>query len=262
MDLPQFNTFIKSIYRLTEFDQYRLNTLMSIDKIIPYKFGIFFLYNTNDHFHSPISYFPEFKIDCCSILEPNDTLKMVREDNNDHAKILKVSNLDLSLESAKSEISHIGLTLNVNQIACINLFLDYTKQACILLFRTTEEKEFDIEEFNILDILTMHLQTSFQNYYVQPSLWFKKLLSPDNTIGAQQQADCLFLYKKNLTVKEHVVLLKMIKGATNKSIASDLNISPETVKSHVKNILTKYNVNSRTELLSLIINHLPLERVK
>ncbi len=59
-----------------------------------------------------------------------------------------------------------------------------------------------------------------------------------------------------LTPKEKVVLEKIINGGTNKTIACELNLSPETVKSHVKNILHKYNVNTRIQLLSKILQEI------
>jgi DNA-binding NarL/FixJ family response regulator len=37
------------------------------------------------------------------------------------------------------------------------------------------------------------------------------------------------------------------RGMANKSIASKLHISESTVKSHVRNILAKLNLKSRTE---------------
>ncbi len=61
---------------------------------------------------------------------------------------------------------------------------------------------------------------------------------------------------KMLTPKEKIVLEKILQGGTNKSIACDLTLSPETVKSHVKNILHKYNVNTRVQLLSKIVQEL------
>ncbi|KUO67284.1 MAG: hypothetical protein APF84_09670 [Gracilibacter sp. BRH_c7a] len=61
---------------------------------------------------------------------------------------------------------------------------------------------------------------------------------------------------KFLTPKEKVVLEKILQGGTNKTIARELNLSPETVKSHVKNILHKCNVSSRVQLLSKIVQEM------
>lgn len=57
----------------------------------------------------------------------------------------------------------------------------------------------------------------------------------------------------SLTPKERIVLEKILECKTNKTIAQELAVSPETIKSHVKNILHKYNANSRVHLLSKMV---------
>jgi len=43
----------------------------------------------------------------------------------------------------------------------------------------------------------------------------------------------------------------MSRGLSNKEIAKKLGITPETVKSHAKNIFMKLTVKTRTEAVSL-----------
>jgi len=50
-----------------------------------------------------------------------------------------------------------------------------------------------------------------------------------------------------LTIREREVLAMISQGFTNKRVARTLEISPETVKSHVKHIFLKLNVGTRTE---------------
>jgi LuxR family maltose regulon positive regulatory protein len=50
-----------------------------------------------------------------------------------------------------------------------------------------------------------------------------------------------------LTARERDVLAMISQGLSNKRIARALEISPETVKSHVKHIFLKLEVSSRTE---------------
>jgi DNA-binding CsgD family transcriptional regulator len=50
-----------------------------------------------------------------------------------------------------------------------------------------------------------------------------------------------------LTERESEVLALISRGSSNKQIAQALDISPETVKSHVKHIFSKLAVNTRTE---------------
>ncbi len=50
-----------------------------------------------------------------------------------------------------------------------------------------------------------------------------------------------------LTEREHQVLVEAARGATDKEIAVTLNISLNTVKTHVRNILSKLHVRTRRE---------------
>jgi DNA-binding CsgD family transcriptional regulator len=52
---------------------------------------------------------------------------------------------------------------------------------------------------------------------------------------------------ETLTVREREVLAMISQGSSNKHIARALEISPETVKSHVKHIFFKLAVSTRTE---------------
>lgn len=52
---------------------------------------------------------------------------------------------------------------------------------------------------------------------------------------------------EHLSQREQDVLKLIGGGLSNKQIAQTLNIAPETVKSHAKNIFTKLEVKSRTE---------------
>jgi DNA-binding CsgD family transcriptional regulator len=49
-----------------------------------------------------------------------------------------------------------------------------------------------------------------------------------------------------LTARERDILAMISQGLSNKRIARALKISPETVKSHVKRILSKLAVNTRS----------------
>lgn len=51
----------------------------------------------------------------------------------------------------------------------------------------------------------------------------------------------------DLTAREIEVLEHIVAGNSNKAIASRLNISEATVKSHINNILNKLGVNDRTQ---------------
>ncbi len=57
--------------------------------------------------------------------------------------------------------------------------------------------------------------------------------------------------ESRLTVRELDVLRLVVKGLSNREIAHDLFISQNTVKNHIRNILEKLHVRSRTEAATL-----------
>jgi DNA-binding CsgD family transcriptional regulator len=57
-----------------------------------------------------------------------------------------------------------------------------------------------------------------------------------------------------LTAREHDVLARTSQGLSNKRIAQALEVSPETVKSHVKRIFSKLAVSNRTEAVFLAVS--------
>ena len=52
---------------------------------------------------------------------------------------------------------------------------------------------------------------------------------------------------QELTGRELEVLERIVRGRANKEIASDLNISEATVKTHINNLLSKLGVTDRTQ---------------
>ena len=54
---------------------------------------------------------------------------------------------------------------------------------------------------------------------------------------------------ESLTPRQKQVTALVCQGYTNRQIAARLKISPETVKTHVRNILYKSNLHRRAELL-------------
>lgn len=63
-----------------------------------------------------------------------------------------------------------------------------------------------------------------------------------------------------LTGREFATLEHLLQGKPNKQIASDLYVSTNTVKTHLSNIFLKFDVNSRSMLLSEINKFLRASR--
>ncbi len=58
-----------------------------------------------------------------------------------------------------------------------------------------------------------------------------------------------------LTVREREILALMVQGRTNPQIAHQLAISRSTVKFHIRSILSKLGVASRTEAVVVAVQH-------
>ncbi len=56
-----------------------------------------------------------------------------------------------------------------------------------------------------------------------------------------------------LTAREKEIFFLVLKGAKNAEIAEALQLSENTVKTHVRNILNKYGVKNRTEMMAHIL---------
>ena len=68
----------------------------------------------------------------------------------------------------------------------------------------------------------------------------------------------------DLTKRERQIVTEIAMGSDSNKIAADLHISPETVRTHVRNAMTKLNARTRAQLVALVMStdgHLHLPRV-
>jgi DNA-binding NarL/FixJ family response regulator len=68
------------------------------------------------------------------------------------------------------------------------------------------------------------------------------------------QRDALILLN-DLTEREREILSLLAQGMRNDGIASQLYISPQTVQTHVRNILGKLRVHSKLEAVAFAVRH-------
>ena len=82
-------------------------------------------------------------------------------------------------------------------------------------------------------------------------------LSPEAAQALVKNANQMPTLISDLTKREYEVLVLLVEGLNNKQIAERLTVSPSTIKSHVSNILSKMEVTSRTEAVTLALrNHI------
>lgn len=82
-------------------------------------------------------------------------------------------------------------------------------------------------------------------------------LAAYDNMSQSQQTDIILHIKTldPLTVREQEVLQLILSGKSNREIAGALFISENTVKTHVRNIFSKYDVGSRAELISILLKN-------
>jgi ATP/maltotriose-dependent transcriptional regulator MalT len=66
----------------------------------------------------------------------------------------------------------------------------------------------------------------------------------------QRDAGATPVVASSLSSRERSILERISQGKSNKEIAKDLSIAPETVKSHVKNIFAKLAVKKRAQAVA------------
>ncbi len=82
-------------------------------------------------------------------------------------------------------------------------------------------------------------------------------LAAYDRMSMTQQTDIIRQTKTiaELTAREQEVLQNILSGKSNREIAEALFISESTVKTHTRNIFSKYDVGSRAELISTLLKN-------
>lgn len=75
----------------------------------------------------------------------------------------------------------------------------------------------------------------------------KALLSKAGSVSRGREIE-------SVSKREHEILDKVTQGKKNKEIAAELFMSEQTVKAHLSRIFKKFNVSSRTQLISLLMH--------
>lgn len=98
----------------------------------------------------------------------------------------------------------------------------------------------------VLPILNRYLVLLLKD---QPYLLAFEAQDASTERSASYQAEAL----DPLTSREREVLEHLLAGKSNQEIAGALSVTVNTVKTHAKNIYSKYDVHSRAELISLLL---------
>lgn len=111
------------------------------------------------------------------------------------------------------------------------------------LDRTKSSGNFTRDDMETLHLLYPHLLNRIRWYFIQSSGF-----RADETSPYFHHAR---LHLEPLTRRERDIVLLVQRGASNKEIAEELNISVNTVKMHLQNIFGKLNIKKRIHLYQL-----------
>jgi two-component system, NarL family, nitrate/nitrite response regulator NarL len=78
---------------------------------------------------------------------------------------------------------------------------------------------------------------------------------PERFYGSSPEDASVELLSRQLTNRELEVLGHLVRGSDNKQIATQLTVSPNTVRTHVQSILTKLQVKSRLQAAAFAVRH-------
>ncbi|MPM95722.1 hypothetical protein SDC9_142877 [bioreactor metagenome] len=98
----------------------------------------------------------------------------------------------------------------------------------------------------MLPLLHKHLSMLLKNHVFLMTLYEMAPSKQKDTIES-------FSMIGNLTERESEITALLLKGRTYKMIANEVYLSENTVKTHIKNIYSKFNVQSKVELINLLM---------
>jgi DNA-binding CsgD family transcriptional regulator len=106
-----------------------------------------------------------------------------------------------------------------------------------------------LQEFSFkLTLLTHTLLCGFFFFYILRHYLVNYEASPNSI----QDAAAAYFSKHDISSREQEIVLKLIEGKTNREIGDELFISPNTVKTHIRNIYKKLDISNRVQLVHKI----------
>ena len=179
----------------------------------------------------------------------------VTGDPNEASKILREGNPDLVVLDLRMPLMD-GLTL-------LRRLRDEGCKASALILTMSDAPEdlanalragvrgYVLKDMEPGDIVDAILRVAKGEMVVAPTL----MLKLGNMLESTQQNQSRENLLVSLTERESEILRHLARGESNKTIARELNISHDTVKLHVRHILSKLNLTSRVEAAIFAIEH-------
>ncbi len=129
------------------------------------------------------------------------------------------------------------------------------RTACVVLSALTDDLEFGRaiqagvsaalhKSIDIPELLEVVRQVAAGATVFPPEETARRLQAVDRSRERNRHAEAI---GESITAREREVLGRLAEGEDNRRIAHDLGISPETVQTHIRNLLAKLEVGSRLE---------------
>jgi DNA-binding NarL/FixJ family response regulator len=175
----------------------------------------------------------------CLVVESFDEISITEDNNNEQEKMILLDCLGKNLEECLFELkSRSGKKMSRNLLCLFNVHpnLGIEENTIALGARGVFYKD------DTLEYLPKALHAIFCG-----EMWLSRRIMTQYILNIDKQGTYQKKYISILTAREVEILTKIVEGATNEEIASDLCISKHTVKAHLYNTFKKINVHSRIE---------------
>lgn len=165
-------------------------------------------------------------------------------DANEAQKLLESKNidfifLDYNLQSDKSGLD-LAKEINLNYHLPFAFITSHADKNSIQQIKVLHPVGYIVKPFNGKDIPAV-LSLGMELFY---SYMDSRLVFDIHKINKYATTE--------LTAQEKNVVLKLVEGKSNKQISAELFISLNTIKTHLKNIFLKLEVNSRGEAMAIL----------
>jgi DNA-binding NarL/FixJ family response regulator len=180
-----------------------------------------------------------------------DGLKLIFNKNNDNDQIFSAKSSEEALAILETNVVDFILAdLNMPEINGIDFIVKCHKQGHLIPFAiiSAEVNRFSVDK-------AMQLGASG---FISKSSSGDRLINAINAMLAgeiiePEYSDISYDEGVEITERQRLIISLMADGLSNKEIAKDLAISPETVKSHIKIIFKKMQVDSRATCIKKAI---------
>ena len=112
------------------------------------------------------------------------------------------------------------------------------------IWRSKKRDNFGERDLKILDLIAPHFRNVMRN------ISFARHLPPSTDL---EDIDRSFADDYGLTTRERDIAMSVLEGHTDKVISETKHISIATLRTHLRHIFEKLDVNSRSELCSKVI---------